>query len=161
MKQPFLTSISMAKKIFCKPTFFGGCRRKLVGSLPWGISTVVVYRQTSTQATNLMWSKTQTRFLSRFGRRVGVILTSCVWLYWIVLSWDELICPLGDLCPSLYILKGQSYKQSILFGTISCSLAVHADQHRAPHVFILWAEPPLMVRPMSTYEGIGGLYPHS
>ena len=35
---------------------------------------------------------------------------------------------LGDPCPSLYILKGQSYKQSILFGTISCSLAVHADQ---------------------------------
>ena len=64
-------------------------------------------------------------------------------------------CPLGDLCTSLYILKGQSYKQSILFGTISYSLAVHADQHRAPRVFILWAEPPLMVLPMSTHEGIG------
>jgi len=63
--------------------------------------------------------------------------------------------PLGDLCPSLYILKGQSYKQSILFGTISYSLAVHADQHRALRVFILWAEPPLMVRSMSTHEGIG------
>ena len=46
--------------------------------------------------------------------------------------------PLGDLCPSLYILKRQSYKQSILFGTISCSPAVHADQHCAPHVFISW-----------------------
>jgi len=30
------------------------CRRKLVGSLPWGISTVVVYRQTGAQARNLM-----------------------------------------------------------------------------------------------------------
>ena len=39
-----------------------------------------------------------------------------------------MVCPLGDPCPSLYILKGQSYKQSILFGTKSCSLAVHADQ---------------------------------
>jgi len=69
-------------------------------------------------------------------------------------------CLLGDLCPFLYILKGQSYKQSILFGTISCSLAVHVDQHRTPHVFILWAEPPLMVRPMSTHEGIGVYTPH-
>jgi len=40
----------------------------------------------------------------------------------------SMICPLGDPCPSLYILKEQSYKQSILFGTIYCSLAVHADQ---------------------------------
>ena len=31
---------------------------------------------------------------------------------------------------------------------------MHADQRRAPHVFILWAQPPLMVRPMSTHEGI-------
>jgi len=30
------------------------CRQKLVGSLPWGIPTVVVYRQTGVQATNLM-----------------------------------------------------------------------------------------------------------
>ena len=30
------------------------CRRKLVGSLPWTIPTVVVYRQTGAQATNLM-----------------------------------------------------------------------------------------------------------
>jgi len=28
------------------------CRRKLVGSLPWGIPTVVDYRQTGSQATN-------------------------------------------------------------------------------------------------------------
>ena len=64
-------------------------------------------------------------------------------------------CPLGDPCPSLYILKGQSYKQSILFGTIFCNLTMHVDQRRAPHVFISWAEPPLMVRPMSAHEGIG------
>jgi len=30
------------------------CRQKLVGSLPWGIPTVVVYRQTGAQATNSM-----------------------------------------------------------------------------------------------------------
>ena len=66
-----------------------------------------------------------------------------------------LTCPLGDLCPSLYTVKGQSYKQSIIFGTISCCLAVHADQRRAPYVFILWTKPPLMVWPMSTHEGIG------
>jgi len=65
------------------------------------------------------------------------------------------VSSLGDLCPSLYIVKGQSYKQSILFGTISCNFAVHADQRRAPHVFILWAELPLMVRPMLTHKGIG------
>jgi len=29
-------------------------RQKLVGSLPWGIPTVVVYRQAGTQATNTM-----------------------------------------------------------------------------------------------------------
>ena len=52
-------------------------------------------------------------------------------------------------------MKGQSYKQSILFGTISCSLAVYADQRRASYVFILCAKPPLMVRPVSTHEGIG------
>jgi len=32
---------------------------------------------------------------------------------------------------------------------------VHANQRRAPHVFILWAKPPLMVRPISAREGIG------
>jgi len=30
------------------------CLRKLVGSIPWGIPTVVVCRQTGAQATNLM-----------------------------------------------------------------------------------------------------------
>ena len=64
-------------------------------------------------------------------------------------------CPLGDRCPSVYIVKGQSYKLTIIFGTISCSLAVHVDQRHAPHVFILWAEPPLMVWRISAYEGIG------
>jgi len=33
---------------------FAKCRRKLVGSLPWGIPMVVVYRQTGALATNLM-----------------------------------------------------------------------------------------------------------
>ena len=49
--------------------------------------------------------------------------------------------------PLLIYCEGQSYKQSILFGTISYNLVVHADQRRAPHIFILWVEPPLMVRP--------------
>ena len=48
-----------------------------------------------------------------------------------------MICPLGDPCPSLYILKGQSYKQSILFGTISCSLTVHADQSCAARLHLV------------------------
>ena len=57
--------------------------------------------------------------------------------------------PVGGLCPYLYTLKEQSYKQSILFRTIySCSLTVYANQCRLPHVFILWARPPLMVQPM-------------
>jgi len=30
------------------------CRQKLVGSLPWGIPTVVVYPQTGARAMNLM-----------------------------------------------------------------------------------------------------------
>jgi len=34
------------------------------------------------QATNSMWRKTQTIILSRFSRRVGILPTSCVWLYW-------------------------------------------------------------------------------
>ena len=34
--------------------FFQHCRRKLVGSLLWGIPTIVVYRQTGAQATNSM-----------------------------------------------------------------------------------------------------------
>ena len=64
------------------------------------------------------------------------------------------LCCLGNPCPSLYIMKRHSYKQSILFGTIFFSLTVYADQCRAPHIFILWAEPLLMVRSMSTHEGI-------
>ena len=79
----------------------------------------------------------------------------CIVVDRIVLSCCVVVYPLGDLCPSLYVVKGQSYKQSIIFGTISYSLAVHVDQRHAPHVFILWAGPPLMVRPMSTHEGIG------
>ena len=44
----------------------------------WGIPTVVVYRQTGTQATNLMVTQDTDKVLSRFGHRVGVIPTSCV-----------------------------------------------------------------------------------
>jgi len=76
----------------------------------------------------------------------------------IVLIWDvmcSLTCSLEDPYPSLYIVKGQSYIYNIIFGTISfCSLAVHANQRCAPHVFVLWAEPPTMVRPISTHEVI-------
>ena len=47
-----------SKNSCCQKSSFLGyiirCRRKLVGSLRWGISTVVVYRQTCAQATNLM-----------------------------------------------------------------------------------------------------------
>jgi len=104
-------------------------RRKLVGSLPWGIPMVVVYRQTGAEATNLMVTQdTDKDFIQvrpPCGRNTYVLRL-------IVLLHVEFNCccccvPLGDLCPSLYILKGQSYKQNILFGTISCSLAVHAD----------------------------------
>ena len=56
-------------------------------------------------------------------------------------------CSLGDPCLSLYSMEGQGYKESIIFGTIQ-KLAVHAEQ-RAVHALILWAGPPLMVRPMS------------
>jgi len=145
--------------VVCSKSGPSECRRKLVGNLPWSIPTVVVYRQTGAQAMNLMVTPDTDKVFIQVrppcGRSTYVL--RLIVLLWIELCRVELcmICPLGDLCPSLYILKGQSYKQSILFGTISCSLAVHVDQHRTPHVFILWAEPPLMVRPMSTHEGIG------
>ena len=65
-------------------------------------------------------------------------------------------CPLGDPCLSLYTLEGQGYKENIVFGTITissttCNLTVHAS--------ILWAGPPLMVRPMSCLEDTGGRTP--
>ena len=37
---------------------------------------------------------------------------------------------------------------------------VHTDQCRAPHALILWAGPPLMVRPMSCPMDTGGRIPH-
>ena len=42
--------------VSCTHTPYLAChyRRKLICSLPWGIPTVVVYRQTGAQATNLM-----------------------------------------------------------------------------------------------------------
>jgi hypothetical protein len=68
--------------------------------------------------------------------------------------WIDLICLLGDPCPSLYTPKGQGYKENIQFGTIII-------QCRALHVFILRVGPSLMVRPIYTHEGMGGLLPHN
>jgi len=65
------------------------CRRKLVGSLPWGIPTVVVYRQTGVQATNLMVTQdTDKDFIQvrpSCGRNTYVL---CL----VVLNWNELNC---------------------------------------------------------------------
>ena len=74
------------------PVFLSPC-----SSLLWLVSTKASRQSTlgythgsslsadGAQATNLWWRKTLTRFLSRFDRRVGIIPTSCIWLYWIVL----------------------------------------------------------------------------
>ena len=48
----------------------------MVGSL--GMPKVVVYRQIGAQATNEMVTQDRHEVLSRFGRREGVIPTSCV-----------------------------------------------------------------------------------
>jgi len=45
-------ALPMPMKEDMKTAACGMCRRKQVGSLPWGIPTVVVYRQTGAQATN-------------------------------------------------------------------------------------------------------------
>ena len=55
-----------------------GCRRNMVGSLPRGMPKVVDYWQTGAQATNEMVTQDRHEVLSRFGRREGVIPTSCV-----------------------------------------------------------------------------------
>ena len=54
------------------------CRRNMVGSLPRVMPKVVDYRQTDAQATNKMVTQDRHEVLSRFGRREGVIPTSCV-----------------------------------------------------------------------------------
>ena len=54
------------------------CRRNMVGSLPRGMPKVVDCRQTDAQATNKMVTQDRHEVLSRFGRRGGVIPTSCV-----------------------------------------------------------------------------------
>ena len=54
------------------------CRQNMVGNLPWGMPKVVDYRQTDAQATNKMVTQDRHKVLSRFGRRKGVIPTSCV-----------------------------------------------------------------------------------
>ena len=91
------------------------CRRKLVGSLPWGIPTVVNCQQSGTQATNFMVTQdTNKDFIQvrpPWGRNTYILRL-------IVLIWDimrSLTCPLGDPCPFLYIVKGQSYKYSIWY----------------------------------------------
>ena len=53
-------------------------RRNMVDSLPRGMSKVVDYWQTDAQATNEMVTQDRHEVLSRFGRREGVIPTSCV-----------------------------------------------------------------------------------
>jgi len=64
------------------------CRRKLVGSLPWGIPMVVDYRQTGAQATNLMVTQdTDKVFIQVWppcGRNTYVL--RLIVLLWIVLS---------------------------------------------------------------------------
>ena len=50
----------------------------MVGSLPRGMPKVVDYRQIGAQATNEMVTQDRHKVLSRFGRREGVIPTSCV-----------------------------------------------------------------------------------
>jgi len=66
------------------------CRRKLVGSLPWGIPTVLVYRQTGAQAMNLMvMQDTDKDFIQVWpacGRNTYVL--RLIVLLWIVLSRD-------------------------------------------------------------------------
>ena len=54
------------------------CRRNMVRSLPRGIPKVVDYRQTDAQAPNKTVTQDRHEVLSRFGRREGVIPTSCV-----------------------------------------------------------------------------------
>ena len=53
-------------------------RRNMVGSLPKGMFKIVDYRQIGAQATNEMVMQDIHEVLSRFGRRKGVIPTSCV-----------------------------------------------------------------------------------
>ena len=48
--------------------------------------------------------------------------------------------PLEDPCLSLYSLKEQGYKESILFGTIQY-LAMHVEQRRARLDLVGWATP--------------------
>ena len=60
---------------------------------------------------------------------------------------ERIVCPRGVPCLSLYSLKGRvtgklSYLVQYLV-VLRCT-----PTSRAPHVFILWAEPPLTVRPI-------------
>ena len=77
-------------------------QRKLVDSLPWGIPTVVVYRQIGAQATNLMVTQDTNKVFIQVwppcGRNTYVLRL-------IVLIWDELNCVVLSKrvpCLSLY-----------------------------------------------------------
>jgi len=92
-------------------------QRKLVDSLPWGIPTVVVYRQIGAQATNLMVTQDTNKVFIQVwppcGRNTYVLRL-------IVLIWDELNCVVlskGSLA-SLYIVQraGLQIWQLILVG---------------------------------------------
>ena len=78
------------------------CRRKLVGSLPWGIPTVCSSLSVDgVQATNLMVTQDTDKLFIQVrppcGRNTYVLRL-------IVLDCVEI------MCVSLYIVKGQSYK---------------------------------------------------
>ena len=64
------------------------CRRKLVGSLPWGIPTVLVYRQTGAQATNLMVTQDTDKVFIQVRPPCGcnTYVVCLIVLLWIVLS---------------------------------------------------------------------------
>ena len=52
-------------------------------------------------------------------------------------------------------------RSSFIAKISSDCLAVHADQCQAPYALILWAGPPLAVRPMFIAMGTWGYTPHS
>ena len=94
--------------------------------------------------------------LDRFGssdRHNTLRPMSLVYYIDLYIDRSDVSCPLGDPCLSLYSLEEQGYTESSIFGTIQY-LVVHAV-----HALILWAGPPLMVRPMSCLVDIGGHTP--
>ena len=55
------------------------------------------------QATNSMVTQDTDKVFIQVRPPVGVIPTSCVWLYWI----ERIVCPRGVPCPSLYSPEGR------------------------------------------------------